>query len=253
MAVATIRIQLAACLPARVHTNPDRGKGRVCRCAGRWSGYGLRAVAARPLRLPPARSAPPTSPCSKRTALLAPATSPFALYSGPRLRPTRPLGRRDLAVSRRVCAGLVRSGRQGERDRSIPASERQRSRAKHLRKNCGITLDQVARMRERQEGKCGICNVVMTPPGSESTSTCVDHCHATKRIRMLLCNHCNRMLGFARDDSTVLRRAAAYIDHRDRERRRLESFALSRARRRSQRVIRNRDERLAWQMDRAKR
>lgn len=39
----------------------------------------------------------------------------------------------------------------------------------------------------------------------------VDHCHKTGRIRGILCDHCNRALGFFRDDPTTLVRAAVYL------------------------------------------
>jgi recombination endonuclease VII len=61
---------------------------------------------------------------------------------------------------------------------------------------------------ERQEGKCGICAVVVAPPGSGPTGMVIDHCHTTNKVRALLCNHCNRVLGFARDNADVLGAAA---------------------------------------------
>ena len=40
----------------------------------------------------------------------------------------------------------------------------------------------------------------------------VDHCHATGRIRALLCGACNGMLGLAKDKPATLRAAADYIE-----------------------------------------
>lgn len=39
----------------------------------------------------------------------------------------------------------------------------------------------------------------------------IDHCHATGVVRGTLCNLCNRMLGSARDNPTVLEKAAEYL------------------------------------------
>ena len=40
----------------------------------------------------------------------------------------------------------------------------------------------------------------------------IDHCHATKMIRGILCDSCNKALGHARDNPEILRRLAAYLE-----------------------------------------
>src|SRR5262245_6597078 len=72
-----------------------------------------------------------------------------------------------------------------QRERAIPSSQREKSRRKHLKKNYGITPDQVARMFQRQEGCCCICRVEMTQPAgpsSDKAQCCVDHCHVTGKV-----------------------------------------------------------------------
>jgi hypothetical protein len=54
-----------------------------------------------------------------------------------------------------------------------------------------------------QSNVCRICE--------RPNPDCVDHCHATGRIRSVLCMHCNAALGFFRDDVALLRAAAAYL------------------------------------------
>ncbi len=39
-----------------------------------------------------------------------------------------------------------------------------------------------------------------------------DHCHETGLPRGLLCQHCNSMLGFARDETTILENAIKYLE-----------------------------------------
>ena len=46
---------------------------------------------------------------------------------------------------------------------------------------------------------------------------CIDHCHQVGTVREILCEPCNSMLGFAREDPAVLRRAAEYVEHHKRK------------------------------------
>jgi len=69
-----------------------------------------------------------------------------------------------------------------------------------------------------QNGCCPICGiaeqkeVVVRKNGVyQRSSFVVDHNHQTSEVRALLCNTCNRMLGLAKENSTVLRCAAEYL------------------------------------------
>jgi|SRR5579871_1522807 len=87
-------------------------------------------------------------------------------------------------------------------------------RLKHfsLKQIFGISLQDYQKMLVSQGGVCAICKKV-------ETSTCygkvralaVDHDHQTGKIRGLLCNHCNRMLGAAFDNSALLLEAVEYL------------------------------------------
>jgi hypothetical protein len=73
----------------------------------------------------------------------------------------------------------------------------------------GITTEDIARMEEAQGWRCPIC---LTPLALlPSRLWVIDHCHSTGRVRGILCNVCNRGLGFLKDDPRVLRRAAKYL------------------------------------------
>lgn len=47
-----------------------------------------------------------------------------------------------------------------------------------------------------------------------STRDCahLNHCHIHGHVRGILCNECNRGLGYYHDNPVVLRRAAQYIE-----------------------------------------
>ncbi len=82
------------------------------------------------------------------------------------------------------------------------------SKSIDLKKAYGITIDQYEAMEATQGMVCAICG---KPPGGRYKNLAVDHCHSTGKVRGLLCDTCNRALGFFRDDPDVLRRAVIYL------------------------------------------
>lgn len=99
--------------------------------------------------------------------------------------------------------------------------ERQRSRKNHLRKKYKITEEDYKSMLAAQSNCCAICGK------DQSTSTKnmhVDHDHTTGKIRELLCNNCNTLLGFAAEDRDILLKAIEYLDFHSSGRLDLELF-----------------------------
>lgn len=78
----------------------------------------------------------------------------------------------------------------------------------------GLTRQQHANLITSQGGVCAICR----EPFVSRTHTHVDHDHKRTRtqgnIRGVLCSHCNRGLGGARDRIEVLRAMIAYLEVR---------------------------------------
>src|SRR5579859_6165169 len=64
-------------------------------------------------------------------------------------------------------------------------------RASHLMRKFGITLEQYDAMLVEQGGRCAACGT--DEPGGMG-SFHVDHCHATGKVRKLLCVRCNSCL-----------------------------------------------------------
>lgn len=83
-----------------------------------------------------------------------------------------------------------------------PASHRER----HLVRKYGINLSDYDAMFVRQLGCCAVCGK------KQDRAFDVDHCHASKIVRGLLCTNCNRMIGHSADSPERLRKAADYLE-----------------------------------------
>lgn len=83
----------------------------------------------------------------------------------------------------------------------------------YLKRNYGITLSDYERMYAEQSGRCKICGgegFVMNKD-RHRVKLVVDHCHATGKVRGLLCHNCNRALGLLNDNIQSLENAIAYL------------------------------------------
>lgn len=78
----------------------------------------------------------------------------------------------------------------------------------HIKKH-GITPEQRIEMFNMQEGKCKICGKHQS---ELKRQLLIDHNHITGKVRGLLCNNCNIMIGMSNDNSERLRIAADYLD-----------------------------------------
>ncbi|MEU3476467.1 endonuclease VII domain-containing protein [Rhodococcus sp. NPDC006774] len=76
-------------------------------------------------------------------------------------------------------------------------------RNRTLLRKYGITADQYDGMVVAQDGKCAACN--------ETAKLVVDHCHKSGKVRALLCDRCNRLLGVADDRIELLQAAIAFL------------------------------------------
>ena len=79
-----------------------------------------------------------------------------------------------------------------------------------LRSKYGITREQYIDMAVAQSGRCLGCG----KPEPEKDRMNVDHNHETGKVRGLLCNSCNRTLGYAQDSPDILRTLANYLEDR---------------------------------------
>jgi len=84
------------------------------------------------------------------------------------------------------------------------------SRRCHAKQRYGVTPEDIAAALAAQLGACAICDICLDG-ASKATKPHVDHDHKTGRMRALLCHHCNVLLGHAKENTALLRRAADYL------------------------------------------
>lgn len=79
----------------------------------------------------------------------------------------------------------------------------------YLKSVFGINLEVYNCMLELQDYSCAIC----FSPSEENTHgrLYVDHCHDSGQVRGLLCQKCNSILGYAKDQEEVLLNAIEYL------------------------------------------
>lgn len=84
-----------------------------------------------------------------------------------------------------------------------------------LMKKYGIHNGHRLQMMEEQNEQCAICYNPMEfqqGKGLSSEGATVDHCHATGKVRGILCGSCNNMLGRAQDNTQILENAIKYLE-----------------------------------------
>jgi len=84
-----------------------------------------------------------------------------------------------------------------------------------LLKKYNITLEDFHVYWIAFRGKCGICDRDMKWPekrqGQSIDVVAVDHNHTTGKVRGLLCNSCNKGLGFFKDCPELLEKAKKWV------------------------------------------
>lgn len=93
--------------------------------------------------------------------------------------------------------------KQREYRKEYSLRTRHKSRERVLGKY-GLTVEQYETMKLEQDSKCSIC--------SQEKPLVVDHCHATGKVRSLLCSTCNSAIGLFSDSTATVLSAAMYLE-----------------------------------------
>ncbi len=106
----------------------------------------------------------------------------------------------------------------------IETEEQRKNRKSTLRKY-GMTIEDYEQMKAAQGGKCKSCGDTPTEMRRKAGNPedwggryyydrlVVDHCHTTGRVRHLLCNRCNPMIGMALENKKRLLQAIDYVEN----------------------------------------
>jgi len=71
----------------------------------------------------------------------------------------------------------------------------------------GLPEEFAKQLANNREGKCEICGHIKF--------LVVDHCHKSGVVRGLLCQQCNSVLGYAKDDISVLQNAINFLQRNE--------------------------------------
>lgn len=99
----------------------------------------------------------------------------------------------------------ITHGKQARK--KLPKEIKQKWHRNAVIRKYGITVDEFYEMLQKQNNKCAICG--STNWGHVSPS--IDHDHKTGKVRGLLCNRCNTVLGLVQDDPNILQNTINYL------------------------------------------
>lgn len=99
---------------------------------------------------------------------------------------------------------------QRARDRYAvnPHDRREGNRRSLIKQRYGISAEDKISMLSIQGNLCAICG---TDKPNTATGWHIDHCHETNKVRGILCQQCNNMLGNAKECIETLEKAIKYL------------------------------------------
>lgn len=81
-------------------------------------------------------------------------------------------------------------------------------RCKRYRQHYKLNYRQVKSIQDKQQNQCAICKTTF----HTFSQLRVDHCHKTNKVRGILCNRCNLLLGCVHDDISNLLSCIKYLN-----------------------------------------
>ena len=97
-----------------------------------------------------------------------------------------------------------------EKVQAYRSANRRKSYLQESRRKYGITPEDFSAMMSAQADSCATCKKVFDW-GDKQTKPHIDHCHASLKVRGILCNRCNTVLGLCTDNADLLSNLAGYL------------------------------------------
>ena len=97
-----------------------------------------------------------------------------------------------------------------ERVAEYRLKNRRKSYIQEAFRKYGITSDEFYSLMVKQQDSCATCFTPFNWSDRE-TKPHIDHCHATKKVRGILCKKCNSVLGMVKDNPDTLKNLAEYL------------------------------------------
>jgi hypothetical protein len=85
---------------------------------------------------------------------------------------------------------------------------KEKRRQQWLKDKFGVNEEWYRKQLEEQKNVCKICGGT-----NKNKPLMVDHDHKSGLVRGLLCLHCNSLLGFSKDNITILQKAIVYLQN----------------------------------------
>lgn len=91
------------------------------------------------------------------------------------------------------------------------AKNRQKNYRQEIVRKYGVSFDWFDKQFDKQKGLCMTCSKELLGTDKQNKPH-VDHCHTTGKVRGILCNRCNTVLGLCLDNSLLLKNLSGYLE-----------------------------------------
>lgn len=91
------------------------------------------------------------------------------------------------------------------------ARNRQKNYRQELVRKYGVDFIWFDEQFDRQNNSCATCNKPLEWTNKQNTPH-VDHCHSTGKVRGILCNRCNTVLGLCEDNKELFKNLTGYLE-----------------------------------------